>query len=108
MASNPRWASNERKKLQARYRALGFPCALCGKPINYELGMIVDPVTGKRRPHPMSFVIDEIVPISRGGSPFTFENTRPAHWICNARRGAGDRKKRPATSEAPLPQPWEL
>ena len=107
MASNPRWRTGERKKLQARYRALGLPCGLCGKPINYELGMIVDPVTGKRRPHPMSFVIDEIVPISKGGA-VTWDNTRPCHWVCNARRGAGDRKRHKATSEAPLPQPWEL
>ena len=62
----------------------------------------------------MSFVVDEVVPISRyreGGfdSPeqaaTTFENTRPAHWICNARRGAGDRSK-PALGGA-LPQPFD-
>lgn len=108
MASNPRWAKAERKKLQARYRALGLPCALCGRAIDYDLGMIIDPVTHKRRPHPMSFVIDEIIPVSQGGSPFTFENTRPAHWICNSRRGAGGQKKQPATNAAPLPQPWDL
>ena len=108
MSTNPRWAKAERKKLQARYRALGLPCALCGRAIDYTLGMVTDPVTQKRRPHPMSFVIDEIVPVSRGGSPFTWDNTRPAHWICNARRGVGDAKPKPATSEAPLPQPWEL
>lgn len=106
MPANPRWASSARKKLQARYRALGAPCAICGMPIDYSLGMVTE--NGKRKPHPLSFVIDEIVPVSQGGSPFTFENTRPAHWICNARRGDGRGKKRPPTPPPALEQPWEL
>ena len=55
--------------------------------------------------HPMAFVIDEIVPVSNGGDPLDFSNTRPAHYICNARRGDGTRVKRVC---APLPQPFEL
>lgn len=71
--------------------------------------MITDPMTGKRRAHPMSFVVDEIIPVSKGGDPLDFANTRPAHWICNARRGDGTRHKgQPTTATAPLPQPWEL
>lgn len=70
--------------------------------------MITDPRTGKRRPHPMSFVVDEIVPVSKGGSPFTMDNTRPAHYICNARRGDGSRKLREYRGRTGLPQPWEL
>ena len=62
-------------------------------------------VDGKRRPHPMSFVVDEVVPVKYGGDPLDFDNTRPAHWICNARRGAGDRCK-PALGGA-LPQPFD-
>ena len=65
--------------------------------------MVIDRVTGKRRPHPMSFVVDEIVPVSKGGDPLDFGNTRPAHWICNARRGDGTRR---GVSTAPLPQPF--
>ena len=85
-----------RRKIRARWKASGAPCALCGKPIDYSLGFIVDPRTGKRRPHPMSFVVDEIIPVSRyreGGfdSPeqaaTTWSNTQPAHYICNARKG---------------------
>lgn len=109
MAANPRRANGSaRDKIRARWKSIGDPCHICGKPINYELGMIVDPVSGKRRPHPMSFVVDEIIPVSRGGSPISFENTRPTHWLCNARRGAGGIKKQPATNEAALPQPWDL
>lgn len=107
MSANPRWRNGQRKKYQARFRALGLPCGICGRDINYELGMITDPVTGKRRPHPMSFVIDEIIPISKGGE-LTWENSQPAHWICNARKGAGGKRKHPATNKAALPQPWEL
>lgn len=53
----------------------------------------------------MSFVVDEVVPVKYGGDPLDFANTRPAHWICNARRGAGDRSK-PALGGA-LPQPFD-
>lgn len=106
MTANPRYANGaRRRKIQARWRAIGAPCGICGKPIDYSLGMVADPRTGKRRPHPMSFVVDEIVPVSLGGDPLDFENTRPAHYICNARRGNGTRK---APVQMPIPQPWEL
>ena len=104
MASNPRRANGARRDaIRARWRAIGAPCGICGKPIDYELGMVT--VNGKRRPHPMSFVVDEVVPVKYGGSPTDMDNTRPAHWICNARRGAGDRSK-PALGGA-LPQPFD-
>lgn len=107
MADNPRHRNGSaRRKIVARWRSLGEPCAICGKPIDYSLGMITDPMTGRRRPHPMSFVVDEIVPVSRGGSPIAWDNTRPAHWICNARRGDGTRHKTPTA--LPLPQPWTI
>ena len=101
---NPRKANGSaRKKIRDRWRAIGDPCHLCGKPIDYSLGMVTDARTGKRHPHPMSFVVDEIVPVSKGGSPFTMENTRPAHWICNARRGNGEQRGAPTTKPLPLP-----
>ena len=101
---NPRRANGARRdSIRARWRSIGDPCHICGHPIDYSLGMVT--VNGKRRPHPMSFVVDEIVPVKYGGDPLDFNNTRPAHWICNARRGAGDRS-RPALGGA-LPQPFE-
>lgn len=106
MAVNPRYANGAaRRKVRARWRAIGAPCGICGRPIDYDLGMIETP-GGGRRPHPMSFVVDEIVPVSRGGSPIDMGNTRPAHWICNARRGDGT-KARPATSAGSLPLPFD-
>ena len=114
---NPRYANGaRRRKIRDRWKAIGAPCGICGKPIDYDLGYVTDPKTGKRRPHPMSFVVDEIVPISRyreGGfrSPSeaatTFENTRPAHWLCNARRGAGKANRGDVMPES-LPQPWDV
>ena len=107
MAKNPRYANGARRRaIRARWQAIGDPCHICGKPIDYSLGMVTDPRTGRRRPHPMSFVVDEIVPVRFGGSPIDFANTRPAHWICNARRGDGTKKKAPTS--LPLPQPWEF
>ena len=105
--TNPRYANGSRRRaIRARWKSIGAPCALCGKPIDYTLGMVTDPGTGIRRPHPMSFVVDETVPVSLGGDPLDFNNTRPAHWICNARRGNG--LSRPAAPpRLPLPQPFD-
>ena len=64
-ASNPRHANGARRRaIKARWVAIGDPCHICGKPIDYSLGMVIDTRTGKRRPHPMSLAIDEIVPVS--------------------------------------------
>ena len=107
MANNPRYANgNARRKLRRRWAAIGAPCALCGRPIDYSLGFVTDPRTGKKRMHPMAFVVDEIVPVSKGGNPLDFANTQPTHWICNARKGDSISIEKPAAK--PLPQPWEL
>lgn len=71
--------------------------------------------------HPMAFVVDEIVPVSRyreGGfdSPeqaaLTWSNTQPAHYVCNARKGnrlQNEIKKSKANGVRckPLPQPFD-
>ena len=107
--ANPRYANGHtRRKIRMRWAAIGAPCALCGKPIDYSLGFVLDRRTGKKRMHPMAFVVDEIVPVSKGGDPLDFTNTQPTHWICNARKGDGTRLQRGHTAALPLPQPWEL
>lgn len=109
--TNPRRANSSRRNLIVRrWRMIGAPCALCGKPIDYSLGRIPDPLTGSYRWHPMSFVVDEIIPVALGGDPLDFENTQPAHRICNARKGAkltprGGRAD-PSPRVPSLPQPW--
>lgn len=78
MASNPRRANgSKRTKLRKRFASLGLPCALCGQPIDYSLPA----------GHPMSYELDEIVPVSRGGDPYDEGNVQPTHRICNQRKG---------------------
>lgn len=67
------------------------PCGICRGalgPIHYD-----EPSDSK---HPLSFVIDEIRPISKWASygydspeaaAQDFSNLQAAHWICNARKG---------------------
>ena len=80
MSTNPRYANGHaRRKIRQRWKAIGAPCGICGGSIDYSLGFTIDPETHKRKPHPMMFVVDEIVPVSKGGDPLAFDNTRPAH-----------------------------
>ena len=90
--SNPRWKNgNLRRKYRARFKAMNAPCAICrGRlgPIHYD-----EPSDGA---HPLSFVIDEIIPISKAAR-FGYEskaaaaqdwnNLQPAHRICNSQKG---------------------
>lgn len=102
---NPRWKSGRRRKYQQRFRAMQAPCGICNGrlgPIHYD-----EPSDSK---HPLSFCIDEIIPISKWqeagfNSPQeaadTFSNLRAAHWICNAKRG----NKIHFTMQTAQPQP---
>ena len=67
---NPRYGNgSKRRAVRAWLRSRGDPCALCGKPIDYSLP------SG----HPMSFEVDEIVPVSKGGSPYERSNVQA--WL---------------------------
>lgn len=78
MTTSGRYSNgNARRKLRAWLRSQGLPCHLCGRPIDYSLPP----------GHPMSFEVDEIVPVSKGGSPYDRGNVAAAHRICNERRG---------------------
>lgn len=75
--ANPRYSNgNARRKLRAYWRDQGLPCALCHRPIDYAL-----PARD-----PMSFEVDEIVPVSLGGDPYSIGNTQPVHRACNLRK----------------------
>lgn len=86
---NPRRTnSSRRNKLRDRVAARGEPCHICHQPIDYSLPA----------GHPMSYELDEIVPVSRGGDPYDIANVGPAHRICNQRKGnrlPTDAKKAP-------------
>lgn len=77
---------SKRTAIRARLKAMGAPCAICGRPIDYDLDWWVDPKDGKRKRHPMSFEYDHRKPRSRGGDN-SFENAQPAHRKCNQRKG---------------------
>lgn len=87
--SNPRYANGAlRRKYRERFRAMAAPCGICGGrlgPIRYDL-----PSSPR---YPLSFVIDEIRPISRWrefgyDSPEAaardWGNLQAAHYCCNA------------------------
>lgn len=72
--------SSRRNAVRLRVKSWRRACALCGEPIDYSLPA----------GHPLSFEVDEIVPVSKGGSPFAISNCQPAHRICNELRGNMD------------------
>lgn len=104
-AGNPRRANGSRRTaLRKRVAAQGLPCHLCGQPIDYSLTTWTDPKDGREKRHPMSFELDELVPVSKGGDPLDPSNVAPAHRICNQRRG--DRvpqRPQPQAADAGLP-----
>lgn len=76
--ANPRRSNGSRRsKLRRQVAAEGLPCGICHRPIDYTLPA----------GHPMSYELDEIVPVSKGGSPYERSNVQPAHRICNQRKG---------------------
>lgn len=86
--SNPRRTNGARRNaLRKRVAAQGRPCAICGQPIDYSLTTWIDPKDGKEKRHPWSYELDEIVPVSKGGSPFDINNVQPAHRLCNQKKG---------------------
>ena len=86
---NPRYANGSlRRKHRARLKAMGGPCGICkGKlgPIHYD-----EPSDAQ---HPLSFVVDEIRPVSRwkefgyasaSAAAQDWNNLQSAHYCCNA------------------------
>ena len=93
MATNPRYKNgNLRRKHRARFKAMGAPCGICGGrlgPIHYD-----EPSNSR---YPLSFVIDEIRPVSKWrlfsypspeAAARDWTNLQAAHWICNQEKGA--------------------
>lgn len=88
MSANPRYANgNYRRKCRARFKAMDAPCGIC----NGKLGEIHYDEPSNAA-HPLSFVIDEIRPVSRWkefgyDSPEAackdWSNLQAAHYCCN-------------------------
>lgn len=90
---NPRMQNgNLRRKNRARFKAMNASCGICNGrlgPIHYD-----EPSDAK---HPLSFVIDEIKPVSRyrengyesqRAAAEDWNNLQAAHYCCNAWKGA--------------------
>ena len=90
--SNPRYSNGTlRRKHRARFRAMNAPCGICGGrlgAIHYD-----EPSDAQ---HPLSFVIDEIKPVSKWrqygySSPREaakdWNNLQAAHYCCNQAKG---------------------
>ena len=88
---NPRYSNGSlRRKNRARLRAMGCECGIChGRlgPIHYD--------EHSDSKHPLSFVVDEILAVSRWrefgyksarAAAEDFSNLQAAHYICNQRK----------------------
>ncbi|MFB7548582.1 HNH endonuclease [Streptomyces sp. NPDC056154] len=76
MAGNPR-NGRPYRRLVAAMKAMRQPCWLCGHAIPAHLDAR----------HPLSFTLDHVVPLSRGGALLDPTNARSAHRRCNSSRG---------------------
>lgn len=76
---NLRYANgNARRKVRARLKAEGRPCWICqafGRPAEIDYSL----------PHtsPGAFEVDELMPVSLGGSPLEYSNLAATHRRCN-------------------------
>lgn len=72
---DPRRVNRQARNL-ARQRVLAqqTPCGICDKPINDTI----------KWPDPMSAEVDEIIPVSRGGSATDLRNLQKTHRCCNS------------------------
>ena len=76
---NPRRSNGARRDAALRWlRSRGDPCWMCGLPIDQ----------GPPARHPYSLECDELVPVSKGGSPYARGNLAASHRACNGWRSA--------------------
>ena len=74
---------HRRRQVRAAVLAEETHCGICGLPVDVTLP------AGQ----PGSPEVDEIIPASKGGSPYRRDNCRLTHRLCNARRGNGSRQR---------------
>lgn len=71
---DPRKANGwRRNQLIARVRAAYDTCSICGRPVDKTI----------KWPNPWCGVVDETIPVSKGGSPCEWNNLALAHKWCN-------------------------
>ena len=69
--SGPHRVAFERNK--KRILKTKHTCGICGQDVDKTLAY----------PHPLSPVIDHIIPLSKGGHASNMDNLQLAHWKCN-------------------------
>lgn len=67
------WAKSSYEKAKKIIYASQSNCALCGRPVNFDL----------KFPDPWSATLDHILPIAKGGDPASLNNLQLAHLQCN-------------------------
>jgi 5-methylcytosine-specific restriction endonuclease McrA len=78
VTGNPRRTNGHRRtQLRRRVLAAYTTCALCGQPVDKTLPHLDD----------WAAEVDEIIPVSLGGSPDRWTNVQLAHRICNRTKG---------------------
>lgn len=75
---DPRKRNRElRNAVRRKVLAVYDTCAICGRPVDKTLPQY----------DPMAPEVDEIIPVSRGGSPYDFDNLQLTHRYCNEKKG---------------------
>jgi 5-methylcytosine-specific restriction endonuclease McrA len=71
------WNGRPYRRATAEVRRRGDPCWICG----HNIDLTLDPR------HPMSFTVDHVIPLTRGGDLLDPANLRACHRACNSQRG---------------------
>lgn len=88
-----------RSSLRKRVLAAYDTCAICGREVDKSLPYL----------DPLAPEVDEIIPVSRGGSPYDWDNLQLVHRICNQRKGnkmAGDINVNAVENPTPNSRAW--
>lgn len=88
-----------RASLRRRVLATYDTCAICGREVDKSLHYL----------DPLAPEVDEIVPVSRGGSPYDWDNLQLVHRKCNQRKGnkmAGDIDLKKVENPTPISRAW--
>ena len=88
-----------RASLRRRVIATYDTCAICGREVDKSLHYL----------DPLAPEVDEIIPVSRGGSPYDWDNLQLVHRVCNQRKGnrmAGDIDMKKVENPTPVSRAW--
>ena len=88
-----------RATLRKRVLSTYDTCAICGREVDKSLPYL----------DPLAPEVDEIIPVSRGGSQYDWDNLQLVHRICNQRKGnkmMGDIDVKKVENPTPISRAW--